>query len=186
MNLFDLFLFTPLAYGAYKGYKRGLIMSLFMLLAIVVGLYAAFQLTDIVVEWGMKNLKWDKTTLMPLSFLVLFLGIGAAIYFGGKLLETALKVIKLSILNHIAGAVLGVVQWMYLVGTLLLFVMANDREQKFISAQTRNQSMAVPFYTNMLQNTLPKISEGVVFDAYLQQAKDKLNFKEESRQDQKQ
>jgi membrane protein required for colicin V production len=174
MNLFDLFLFAPLAYGAYKGYKRGLIMSLFMLLAIVVGLYAAFQLTDVVVKWGSKNLHWEKTTLMPLSFVLLFLGIGAAIYFGGKLLETALKVVKLSILNNLAGALLGILQWMYLVGTLLLFVLANDSKQNLISAQTRNQSVAVPFYTNMLQNTLPKISEGVVFDAYLQQAKEQL------------
>jgi membrane protein required for colicin V production len=163
-----------LAYGAYKGYKRGLIMSLFMLLAIVVGLYAAFQLTDVVVKWGSKNLHWEKTTLMPLSFVLLFLGIGAAIYFGGKLLETALKVVKLSILNNLAGALLGILQWMYLVGTLLLFVLANDSKQNLISAQTRNQSVAVPFYTNMLQNTLPKISEGVVFDAYLQQAKEQL------------
>lgn len=111
---------------------------------------------------------------MPLSFVLLFLGIGAAIYFGGKLLETALKVVKLSILNNLAGALLGILQWMYLVGTLLLFVLANDSKQNLISAQTRNQSMAVPFYTDMLQNTLPKISEGVVFDAYLQQAKEQL------------
>jgi uncharacterized membrane protein required for colicin V production len=145
-----------------------------MLLAIVVGLYAAFQLTDVVVEWGSKNLHWEKTTLMPLSFVLLFLGIGAAIYFGGKLLETALKVVKLSILNNLAGALLGILQWMYLVGTLLLFVLANDSKQNLISAQTRNQSVAVPFYTNMLQNTLPKIREGVVFDAYLQQAKEQL------------
>ncbi|MDP4954659.1 MAG: CvpA family protein, partial [Crocinitomicaceae bacterium] len=140
----------------------------------VVGLYAAFQLTDVVVEWGLKNLHWEKTTLMPLSFVLLFLGIGAAIYFGGKLLETALKVVKLSVLNNLAGALLGILQWMYLVGTLLLFVLANDSKQNLISAQTRNQSMAVPFYTDMLQNTLPKISEGVVFDAYLQQAKEQL------------
>jgi uncharacterized membrane protein required for colicin V production len=139
-----------------------------------VGLYAAFQLTDVVVKWGSKNLHWEKTTLMPLSFVLLFLGIGAAIYFGGKLLETALKVVKLSILNNLAGALLGILQWMYLVGTLLLFVLANDSKQNLISAQTRNQSVAVPFYTNMLQNTLPKISEGVVFDAYLQQAKEQL------------
>ena len=73
MNLFDLFLFAPLAYGAYKGYKRGQIKYLFMLMANVVGLYAAFQLTDVVVEWGIKILHWEKTTLMPLSFIVLFL-----------------------------------------------------------------------------------------------------------------
>jgi len=141
------------------------------LLAVIVGLYAAFQLTDVVVEWGSKNLHWEKTTLMPLSFLLLFLGIGAAIYFGGKLLETALKVVKLSILNNLAGALLGLLQWMYLVGTLLLFVLANDSKQNLISSQTRNQSVAVPFYTNMLQKTLPKISEGVVFDAYFEQIK---------------
>ena len=111
---------------------------------------------------------------MPLSFVLLFLGIGAAIYFGGKLLETTLKVVKLSILNNLAGALLGIFQWMYLVGTLLLFVLANDSKQNLISEHTRNQSVAVPFYTNMLQNTLPKISEGVVFDAYLQQAKEQL------------
>jgi membrane protein required for colicin V production len=174
MNLLDLFLFAPLAYGAYKGYKRGLIMSLFMLLAIVVGLYAAFQFTDVVVEWGLKNLNWEKTTLMPLSFVVLFLGIGAGIYFAGKLLETALKVVKLSILNNLAGALLGILQWMYLVGTILLFVLANDRKQKLISLETRNASKAIRFYTGMLQNTLPKASETILFESYLEQAKNKI------------
>lgn len=175
MNLFDLFLFAPLAYGAYKGYKRGLIMSLFMLLAIVVGLYAAFQLTDVVVEWGIKILHWEKTTLMPLSFIVLFLGIGAGIYFAGKLLETALKVVKLSILNNLAGALLGILQWMYLVGTILLFVLSNDRKQKLISSETRNASIAIPFFTGMLQNTLPKASETILFESYLEQAKESIS-----------
>ena len=179
MNLLDLFLFAPLAYGAYKGYKRGLIMSLFMLLAIVVGLYAAFQLTDVVVEWGLENLHWEKTTLMPLSFVVLFLGIGACIYFAGKLLETTLKVVKLSILNNLAGALLGILQWMYLAGTILLFVLSNDRKQQLISLQTRNASIAIPFYTRLLQNTLPKVGETILFESYLEQAKAKITDEKE-------
>lgn len=179
MNLFDLCLFAPLAYGAYKGYKRGLIMSLFMLLAIVVGLYAAFQLTDVVVSFGQKQLKWEKTTLMPLSFVILFLGIGAAIYFAGKLLETGLKVVKLSILNNLAGALLGILQWMFLVGTILLFVLSNDTKQKLISLETRNASLAIPFYTGMLQNTLPKASETILFESYLNQVQDKIGHEKE-------
>lgn len=179
MNLFDLFLFAPLAYGAYKGYKRGLIMSLFMLLAIVVGLYAAFQLTDVLVALGGKLLNWEKTTLMPLSFIILFLGIGAAIYFAGKLLETALKVVKLSILNNLAGALLGTLQWMFLVGTILLFVLSNDTKQKLISLETRNASVAIPFYTGMLQNTLPKANETILFESYLEQAKTRITDENE-------
>ncbi|MEN9699735.1 MAG: hypothetical protein RLZZ301_933 [Bacteroidota bacterium] len=166
MNLFDLFLFAPLAYGAYKGYKRGLIMSLFLLLAIVVGLYAAFQLTDIVVDFAMKQTHWQKETLVPVCFLILFLGIGAAIYFGGKLLETALKVVKLSVLNNLAGALLGVLQWIYIIGTALLFVLATDTNNSLISMPTRQESKAIPFYSGMLKLSLPKLSEAYVFEGY--------------------
>ena len=169
MNLIDLFLFAPLVYGAYKGYKRGLIMSLFMLLAIVVGLYAAFQLNDVCVDFGVKTLKWDKTTLVPLCFVVLFLGIGAGVYFGGKLLETALKVVKLSILNNLAGALLGILQWIFLIATLLLFVLSLDRKQSLISAQKRKESLAIPFYTKFLQLGLPRASEAYLFKSYLEQ-----------------
>jgi membrane protein required for colicin V production len=169
MNLLDLFLFAPLAYGAYKGYKRGLIMSLFMLLAIVVGLYAAFQLNDFLVDFGIKTLNWQKTTLVPLCFIILFLGIGAGVYFGGKLLETALKVAKLSVFNNLAGALLGLLQWMFLIGTLLVFVLAIDQKQSLISDQKRKQSLAIPFYTQFLKLGLPRVSEAYLFESYLQQ-----------------
>ena len=169
MNLLDLFLFAPLAYGAYKGYKRGLIMSLFMLLAIVVGLYAAFQLNDVLVDFGIKTLHWEKTTLVPVCFIILFLGIGAGVYFGGKLLETALKVVKLSILNNLAGALLGILQWIFLIGTLLVFILALDKNQSLISAQKREQSVAIPFYTQFLKLGLPRVSEAYLFESYLKQ-----------------
>jgi membrane protein required for colicin V production len=89
----DLFLFAPLIYGAYKGYKRGLIMSLFMLLAIVVGLYAAFQLNDVCVDFVVKTLKWEKTTLVPICFVVLFFFICDVVYFVVNLLESFLYVV---------------------------------------------------------------------------------------------
>lgn len=173
MNIFDLIIFAPLAYGAYKGYKRGLIMSLFMLLAIIVGLYAAFQLTDTFVDFAHVQFNWEKSTLVPIIFIILFLVIGAGIYFAGKLLETALKVVKLSLFNNLAGLLLGVLQWIYLVGTLLLFVLSTDKEQKIIPNQTRNTSIAIPFYTGMLKNTLPKLGQTLLFESYLDQLKEK-------------
>ncbi|MEN9742489.1 MAG: hypothetical protein RLZZ65_294 [Bacteroidota bacterium] len=169
MNLLDLFLFAPLVYGAYKGYKRGLIMSLFLLLAIVVGLYAAFHLNDVLVDFGVEKLHWEKTTLVPVCFVILFLGIGAAVYFGGKLLETALKVVKLSILNNLAGALLGMLQWVFLMATLLVFVLSLDKQQTIINAQKRKESLAIPFYTQFLKLGLPRASEAYLFKSYLDQ-----------------
>ena len=99
----------------------------------------------------------------------MFLGIGAGVYFGGKLLETALKVVKLSILNNLAGALLGILQWIFLIATLLLFVLSLDRKQSLISAQKRKESLAIPFYTKFLQLGLPRASEAYLFKSYLEQ-----------------
>ena len=95
--------------------------------------------------------------------------IGAGVYFGGKLLETALKVVKLSILNNLAGALLGILQWIFLIGTLLVFVLSLDKKQTLMSPQKRAQSVAIPFYTQFLKLGLPRVSDAYLFESYLQQ-----------------
>ena len=74
---------------------------------------------------------------------------------------------------------MGILQWMYLVGTILLFVLSNDRKQKLITLETRNASIAIPFYTGMLQNTLPKARETILFESYLEQAQEKIGYEKE-------
>ncbi|MEY3585560.1 MAG: hypothetical protein RLZZ243_624, partial [Bacteroidota bacterium] len=102
MKMLDLIILLPLIYGAYKGYKRGFIMSLFMLLAVIVGLYAAFHFTDVIVSYGKEHFEWKSAYIAPVTFLSLFLIVGAGIYFGGKVLESVIKLVKLSILNSLA------------------------------------------------------------------------------------
>ena len=72
MKMLDLIILLPLIYGAYKGYKRGFIMSLFMLLAVIVGLYVAFHFTDVIVDYGMKHYEWTSKYISPITFLSLF------------------------------------------------------------------------------------------------------------------
>ena len=78
--------------------------------------------------------------------------------------------VKLSILNNLAGALLGILQWIFLIATLLLFVLSLDRKQSLISAQKRKESLAIPFYTKFLQLGLPRASEAYLFKSYLEQA----------------
>jgi membrane protein required for colicin V production len=80
MKMLDLIILLPLIYGAYKGYKRGFIMSLFMLLAVIVGLYAAFHFTDVIVGYGKEHFSWTSSYIAPVTFLSLFLVVGAGVY----------------------------------------------------------------------------------------------------------
>lgn len=166
MEILDLIILMPLIYGAYKGYKRGFIMSLFMLLAVIVGLYAAFHFTDVIVSYGKEQFNWTGKYIPPLTFLSLFLMVGAGVYFGGKVLESVIKLAKLSILNSLAGALLGLLQWTYFVGSLLLMLISFDQKESIISKETKQHSLVLPAMTSVLHGTIPGVSSSSLFHVY--------------------
>ena len=173
MKMLDLIILLPLIYGAYKGYKRGFIMSLFMLLAVIVGLYVAFHFTDVIVDYGMKHFEWTSKYISPITFLSLFLVVGAGIYFGGKVLESVIKLAKLSVLNSLAGALLGLLQWTYFVGSLLLMLISFDQKEKIISKETKQHSIILPVMTSVLHGSIPGVSSSSLFDYYEKQIQSK-------------
>ena len=166
MEILDLIILMPLIYGAYKGYKRGFIMSLFLLLAVVVGLYAAFHFTDLIVSYGKEHFAWKSSYIAPLTFLSLFLVVGAGIYFGGKVLESVIKFAKLSILNSLAGALLGLLQWTYFVGSLLLMLISFDQKESIISKETKQHSLILPAMTTVLHGSIPGVGSSALFHFY--------------------
>ena len=173
MKMLDLIILLPLIYGAYKGYKRGFIMSLFMLLAVIVGLYVAFHFTDVIVDYGMKHYEWTSKYISPITFLSLFLVVGAGIYFGGKVLESVIKLAKLSVFNSLAGALLGLLQWTYFVGSLLLMLISFDQKEKIISKETKQHSIILPVMTSVLHGSIPGVSSSSLFDYYEKQIQSK-------------
>lgn len=166
MEILDLIILMPLIYGAYKGYKRGFIMSLFLLLAVVVGLYAAFHFTDLIVSYGKEHFAWKSSYIAPVTFLSLFLVVGAGIYFGGKVLESVIKLAKLSILNSLAGALLGLLQWTYFVGSLLLMLISFDQKESIISKETKQHSLILPTMTTVLHGSIPGVGSSALFQFY--------------------
>ena len=166
MEILDLIILMPLIYGAYKGYKRGFIMSLFLLLAVVVGLYAAFHFTDVIVGYGKEHFSWTSNYIAPVTFLSLFLVVGAGIYFGGKVLESVIKLVKLSILNSLAGALLGLLQWTYFVGSLLLMLISFDQKESIISKETKQHSFIISAITSVLHGSIPGVGASSLFHFY--------------------
>ena len=166
MKMLDLIILLPLIYGAYKGYNRGFIMSLFMLLAVIVGLYAAFHFTDVIVSYGKEHFEWTSKYISPITFLSLFLVVGAGVYFGGKVLESVIKLAKLSILNSLAGALLGLLQWTYFVGSLLLMLISFDQKETIISKETKQHSLILPVMTSVLHGSIPGVSSSTLFEFY--------------------
>jgi membrane protein required for colicin V production len=144
-----------------------------MLLAVIVGLYVAFHFTDVIVDYGMKHFEWISKYISPITVLSLFLVVGAGIYFGGKVLESVIKLAKLSVLNSLAGALLSLLQWTYFVGSLLLMLISFDQKEKIISKETKQHSIILPVMTSVLHGSIPGVSSSSLFDYYEKQIQSK-------------
>lgn len=158
MEVIDLVLAVPLLYGTWTGFKKGLIMELFTILALVVGLYAAFHFSDKFSKY-MEFAVEDYSYLPAISFVVLFLLVGAMVFFGGKALEQVIKVAQLTPLNKAAGALIGLIKTMYIVACILVFLVALDKEEKVFTAQSKENSILYRAHVTMLNYSLPGMKQ---------------------------
>ena len=104
MNFLDILIVCLLGWAAWKGFKKGFIIELFTFLALFIGLYAGVHFSDLISEFLMEKMDLEPSSYLPIvSFAIVFLAIGAMIYFGGKALEKVIKVVQLSLVNKLFG-----------------------------------------------------------------------------------
>ena len=173
MEIIDLIILIPLIYGAWKGFKKGFIMELFTILALLVGLYAAFHFSDKITEMIVGKTHEKPGYLPAISFLLLFLAVGAMVYFGGKALEQVLKIAQLSFLNKGIGALIGILKWGYLIGCIFVFIQSIDTNERFITKKNKENAILYPAVTGLVSITIPGVTKTRIFDYMDSQAKSK-------------
>ena len=164
MNILDLLLLIPLGYAGYKGFRKGFIVELFTFLALFVGIYAGIHFTDAATRWLKESFGWDSSLLPALAFTVLFLGLGAMIYFAGKAIEQALRMAQLSPINKVAGAAFGTVKMMFFLSMGLLIISRFDNEQRFISAEEKEKSFLFNPIAGLTTTVIPGMKETLLLE----------------------
>lgn len=163
MNFLDIIIAIPLVYGAYKGFRNGFVMEIFTILALFVGLYAAFTFSDQLTAVFVDTQQEEPEFLPPLIFIVLLIGVGVGVYFAGKALEKVIKAAMLSTLNRIAGGIIGTAKFLYFTGSMLMFMTSMDKEEKFISYDTKENSLLYRFSTEFVSKTIPGATETYLY-----------------------
>jgi membrane protein required for colicin V production len=164
MEIIDLVILIPLIYGAWKGYKKGFIMELFTILALLVGLYAAFHFSDKITEIIVGKTHEKPGYLPAFCFLLLFLALGAMVYFGGKALEQVLKLAQLSLLNKGIGSLIGILKWGYIAGCMCLLIESLDNEEKLITKTNKENAILYPAVKGLVSLSIPGVTNTRLFD----------------------
>jgi membrane protein required for colicin V production len=158
MNFIDVLIIIPVIFGAYRGFKNGLVMEVFLLLALFVGLYVGINFSEFFSEKLKSWLGWDNQYLPIITFSLIFIAIGAMIYFLGITLDKLIKAVKLTLINKIFGSVFSTLKTLYFVSITLILISAYDKGGSFLPVTAKQGSLLYQPTIDFSTKTIPGLS----------------------------
>lgn len=163
MNFIDVLLLVPLGYAAWQGFKKGFIIEVFTLLALLVGIYAGIHFSDWTAKVIKGNVDMEDSYLPVVAFTLTFLAVGAMVYFAGKMLERMIKVVNLSPVNKILGIFFGLIKMVYTLSIVLILVETYDERGDFLPEEQKEASFLYYPIKVVAAATIPAIEESAIW-----------------------
>ena len=116
MEVIDIIILVLIGIGVVQGLMKGSIKQLAQIVGFVAGLLLARGLFSTVAEQLAPALRTSITIAQILSFILIWVAVPIGCSLIASVLTKALDVINLGWLNRLAGAMLGAVKVMLLVG----------------------------------------------------------------------
>ena len=108
-----------MALGAMGGFKKGFILEIITLVALILAVIGGFHF----LHWGMSvltdNFQISGKFLPFLAFLLIFVGIIVMVNAIGQVLKKVIHMVFLGGVDRIAGAVLGAIKFIFLFSVLI-------------------------------------------------------------------
>lgn len=152
----DLIILVPVLYGLYKGFTKGLILSLATLVGLFLGIYGGVKFSHITSQYLFQEFEID----IPLvAFAVTFLAIMIGVYMLGKLLSKFVDALALGIFNKIAGAIFGAGKIILILTVVLLFFENANETFQFLDPAIIEESELYAFLKETSSFVFPYFEE---------------------------
>jgi membrane protein required for colicin V production len=118
----DILIAILLVLGGFLGYKRGFLMELFFLCAIMLGVFLGFRLMGAGVDYLHRQFNADTTFLPYLSFLIIFVLVVLVVSLLGRQVKRLVDSTFLGSVDALAGALLGALKYMFCASVIIWLI----------------------------------------------------------------
>lgn len=139
--MIDIIFAILIMVAIFKGYRKGLIIAVFSIIAFVVGLAAALKLSATVAAYLQNSITISSKWLPFLSFAIVFIVVVLLVNIGGKLIERTFEMALLGWANRIGGILLFITLYIIIFSIFLFYA---EKIHLFEEA-TIQSSKAYPF-----------------------------------------
>jgi len=151
--ILDIIVAVILILAAIKGYRQGLIVALFSVIAFIIGLAAALKLSVVVAGYIGKAVNISDRWLPIISFAVVFLIVVLLVRLGAKFIQKSVELAMLGWLNKIGGILLYAGLYILIFSILIFYA----DQLGFIKPETKNESVTYAYS----EPWGPKLMEGL-------------------------
>jgi len=140
MNYIDLVLGIILIIAAIQGFRKGFIVELASLAALVLGIWGAIKFSDWTAGFITRTTSFHSDHLSTIAFVITFIIIVILIHILGKVLDNAVKAVALGFLNRLAGIIFGVLKTAVILSIFLLLFDGIDENVHILPSQQKTDS----------------------------------------------
>ena len=164
MTTFDFLLLAPIAYGAIKGFWKGLLLEVISLVAWFIGLIFGLRFLNTAIP-VIRNIIGEAYGLLPfITFLVVFVLIIWGVRLAGALVKKGINLTPFGTLDNLLGGVLGGLKWCFGVS---LFIYVLKLANISVAEEAIKKSVVYPIVVKLTPYALEVVGFFMPFVKYL-------------------
>jgi len=155
MNYLDILIIAFIAYGAYRGYKNGLVMEVATLVGLILGIYLAIIASDTAGLIVAGVVDWNPLPFQIIAFLLVFVLVSFSLKFLAIIVEKIFKILLVNFINKLGGLVLGAFKFTLIAGVALLLLASTSL--KLLPESTRLDCITCSPVTKLVNHIFPEM-----------------------------
>ena len=159
MNYVDALIAIPLVWGAFNGFRKGLIIEVASLVALIAGIYGAIEFSVQLSIWLNRKFDWSENLSRMLAFIFIFVGIMIIVHLIARIIEKMAKLAALGTVNRIFGLFFGTMKYVLIVGGICYIFEVVDSRYPFIKPETKEDSMLYGPVSKLIPLIYPGIGQ---------------------------
>lgn len=160
----DIIIAIPLIWGMFCGFRRGLIIELCTLMALILGVYGAATFGDMAGTFLESEFSTDPRVSHVLAFSIIFILIVIVVFIFGKILEGLIKMVALGLINKIFGMLFGLVKFALILSGIFFMLEGFPLTENLIPAKTKKESYLYPPVQGLAPKLFPILKNHFTLD----------------------
>lgn len=140
MNYIDIVLGLLLVFSAISGFRKGLVVELASLAALILGIWGAIEFSYVTSEFLIENFNLQTKYLNIISFVLTFIVIVILVNVIGRVINKLVETVMLGFINKLAGLAFGILRAALILSIILVVFDKIDEDVEILSREAKAES----------------------------------------------